>query len=433
MKITVLNYYKVAGVKVVSRLITNLSQNDKEILRGLAGKIRELAEAPKNYEKKQLWYSHNSLDSKRPMVLAFPEGSWGELLPENELKCEDKLARAWEYSLRQRIYTAEVIKDDNAVDSYFNIAWQINRGDFGVSVDKVHGANRGSYVWQPAIRDINAEFHKLKFRNPSVDRKLTHDMVNLAEDIFGDLLSVRIRGTHWWTLGLTIEVIDLIGLENLMLFMYDDPEGLHRLMAWMRDEHLNYIGWMEKEGLLTDMNENDYTGSGGIGYTNELPQKDRVQGMPARLKDLWGFAESQETVGVSPDMFGEFIFPYQLPLLEKFGLNCYGCCEPVDKRLDYILKIPNLRRLSVSPWANENIVAERLGRNYIFSRKPNPALICVSFNEEEIRKDIRKTLSAAVNTNLEIIMKDTHTVENQPWRIEKWVQIARQEVDKFLG
>jgi hypothetical protein len=80
------------------------------------------------------------------------------------------------------------------------------------------------------------------------------------------------------------------------------------------------------------------------------------------VKDMWGFCESQETVGVSPTMFGEFIFPYKLPILEKFGLNCYGCCEPVDKRIDYILKIPNIRRISVSPWADQRTIAERFGK-----------------------------------------------------------------------
>jgi hypothetical protein len=26
------------------------------------------------------------------------------------------------------------------------------------------------------------------------------------------------------------------------------------------------------------------------------------------------------------------------------------------------------------------------------------------------------------------VLKDTHTVQNEPWRIERWVQIAREEI-----
>ena len=100
-------------------------------------------------------------------------------------------------------------------------------------------------------------------------------------------------------------------------------------------------------------------------------------------------------------------------------------------RLDYILKIPNLRRVSVSPWTNQEIAAEKLGRKIIYSRKPNPALICVSFDEQKIREDIRNTLRIAKGCVVEIIMKDTHTVQNDPTRITKWVKIALEEVEKF--
>ncbi len=82
--------------------------------------------------------------------------------------------------------------------------------------------------------------------------------------------------------------------------------------------------------------------------------------------DMWGFGESQETTQVSPSMFEEFIFPYQLPILERFGLNCYGCCEPLNKRWYLIKKIPRLRRVSISPWADLHDMAEKLGSNYIY-------------------------------------------------------------------
>jgi hypothetical protein len=67
------------------------------------------------------------------------------------------------------------------------------------------------------------------------------------------------------------------------------------------------------------------------------------------------------------------VLPYQLPILSRFGLNCYGCCEPLDKRWEYVKQIPRLRRVSVSPWSNRAFMAEQLGANYILSMKPNPA------------------------------------------------------------
>ncbi|MEI7837755.1 MAG: hypothetical protein WCK05_15250, partial [Planctomycetota bacterium] len=115
------------------------------------------------------------------------------------------------------------------------------------------------------------------------------------------------------------------------------------------------------------------------------------------------------------------------------GLNCYGCCEGVHQRWNYIKRIPNLRRVSVAPWADQEMMAGYMGHTCIFSRKPNPAMICASFNEDHIRADIRTTLAIAGKLPLELVMKDTHTVQNQPHRITRWVRIAREEIDKYLG
>ncbi|HEY5563362.1 MAG TPA: hypothetical protein VIK72_16710 [Clostridiaceae bacterium] len=406
------------------------TEKEKNLLRELAYKVRQIAESKSNKEKIRLWYKFNELNPERPMILAFPEGAWCELIPEDTLCCENEILRSWEKTLKMKIYANDVLKDDQVSDPWFDINWQIDSGNFGVEIKRTSGEGRGSYIWESPIKDINEDFHKLKFREPSVNREFTYELKATAESIFGDILPSRIRGMIWWSLGMTWSVIDLIGLENFMLYMYDEPEGVHRLMAWMRDENLNYINWFEKEGLLSYNNESDYVGSGGVGYTTELPQKDKLPNAKVQLKDMWGFAESQETVGVSPDMFKEFVLPYQIPLLDKFGLNSYGCCEGLEKRIDSILKAPRIRRIAVSPWANQEIMAEKLGKNYIFSRKPNPSTICISFNEEEIRKDLRKTFQIAGNGVLEVIMKDTHTVQNQPWKISRWVEIAREELNK---
>jgi len=211
------------------------------------------------------------------------------------------------------------------------------------------------------------------------------------------------------------------------MFMYDDPEGLHRLMAFLRDDYLALLDYAEKEQILSLNNRNDYVGSGSLGYTLELPHDGKRVTDPVLIRDLWGLSESQETVGVSPEMFAEFIFPYQLPVIERFGLSYYGCCEPVHSRWESIRKIPNLRKVSVSPWADEEFLGKELAGKYIFCRKPNPAQISSErFDEQEIRADLRRTVRAAGGCTFEIVMKDVHTVANQPERLGRWVEMARE-------
>jgi hypothetical protein len=147
---------------------------------------------------------------------------------------------------------------------------------------------------------------------------------------------------------------------------------------------------------------------------------------------MWGFAESQETVQVSPSMFKEFIFPYQLPILERFGLNCYGCCEALDKRWDMIECIPKLRRVSVSPWADWGSMAEKLADRYIYSMKPHPADLAVPvLDEERIRKSLREAMKLTRDCCVEVIMKDNNTIGNNPENVIRWCRIAQEEASSI--
>ncbi len=408
-----------------------ISQKDKEVIRRLAGRVREIAELPVMEERRRSICSFNALKPEKPLILCFPEGAWRELLPESAMVCEEPRLRAWEWTLRSQIYWWEHINDDNALEPWFNIPWDITVGDYGVEIKEVHGEGFGSFRYDPPITDLEKDFEKLHFREFKVNRELVQENFGLAEELFGDLLPSRIRGYTYNTCSITWEALKLIGMEALFTNMYDDPDNLHRLIRFLGEDQKRYYEWLEQERLLTLNNENDYIGTGGVGYTDQLPQKDSEAKSPIRLTDTWGRTDSQETIGVSPTMFAEFVLQYQLPILEKFGLNCYGCCEPIQDRWQFIKDIPNLRRLSVSPWSDQEKMADYLGKKYIFSRKPNPSPVCTDFDEDIIRNDIRNTLKIAKDNVLEIIMKDTHTIRNQPDRITRWVEIARKEVDSI--
>jgi hypothetical protein len=198
----------------------------------------------------------------------------------------------------------------------------------------------------------------------------------------------------------------------------------------LRDGAMAVIDSLEERGLLYPNYDGAYVGSGGFGWTDELPQPD-FEGH-VRLQDMWGFAESQETVGISPAMFEEFVFPYQCSLLERFGINCYGCCEPLDSRWPVVQRFPRLRRVSVSPWANREFFAEMLGDRYILSMKPNPAdLAMPDFDEEHVRQVLRTDLRATRDCRVEVIMKDNHTIGGDAQRVVRWVELAREEAERL--
>jgi hypothetical protein len=210
------------------------------------------------------------------------------------------------------------------------------------------------------------------------------------------------------------------------------PDEVKELMSIITRGFMNKLDYLEKNNLLSLNNDGTYVGSGGYGYTDQLPGAD-FNGK-IRCSDMWGFTESQETVGVSPEMYEEFIFPAEKPIMDRFGLTCYGCCEPLDKRWHVVKNHHQLRRVSCSAWADLNKMAEYLGPNFIASVKPNPAIISYpDINRDAIRQQIRDILQTMKGCVVEIIMKDNHTLGHRPENVVEWTKITKEEVDKFIN
>ena len=174
----------------------------------------------------------------------------------------------------------------------------------------------------------------------------------------------------------------------------------------------------------------NYVGSGGIGASDELPQAD-FDGEHVRLKDVWGMAAAQIFSEVSPAMHDEFAVTYEKQFLEPFGLTCYGCCEPLHKKIDILRKIPNLRRISMSPWIEPIEGAEKIGSDYIFSFKPNPAYLSTDrWDLDVCRQEMIAVLDACKANGCvsEYIMKDTHTCRGEPERYDQWTEMAMELV-----
>ena len=406
-----------------------INAKDRQVLRRLASQVAELAARPIEQEKRGLWYQLNALEPTRPVIFCDPENGWNEIITIDQFECEGELALRWEMNLRKEIFWGTEMCDDRVIEPYFIVSHVYDESDWGMHERKIGGTDGGSYVWESPLKTYD-DLDKLHYPLITVNYEATERVVELATEVLGDILPVRLRTAWWWTLGMTWTLVNIRGLQQIMLDMFDHPDELHRLLAFLRDGHLTKLDFLEENNLLSLNNDGTYVGSGGFGWTNELP-KDDFNGQ-VRTVDMWGFTESQETVGVSPEMFAEFIFPYQLPIQERFGLNCYGCCEPLDKRWHVVKEVPNLRRISVSPWADIGDMAKMLEDRFIFSMKPSPTDLAMnSFDEELIRAKLRDALEKTRDCRVEVIMKDNHTIRDDPQRVVRWVQIAREEAESI--
>ena len=144
---------------------------------------------------------------------------------------------------------------------------------------------------------------------------------------------------------------------------------------------------------------------------------------------------AQLFTSVSPAINEEFEVPYMTEIFSRFGAVYYGCCERLDDRLDIIDRMPNIRKISCSPWSDREHFAAVLPKKYIMSAKPNPSYLAQpTFDEDVIRADLRRTIRAAKENGLclEFLLKDITTVCGDPRRLWRWSEIALEETENAV-
>jgi hypothetical protein len=359
----------------------------------------------------------------------------------DELVCVDPFIRNIEKSLYEIVRHADEIGDDIVVEPWFRIPWQLEISDYGVPIEAHHattssGSDLG-YSFNFGVQSEN-DAGKLHLRTRTVNRRESARQKELLEDIFGDILPVRLGGyDHFdpdpgyrpWLgnlyAGLTMDLFKLIGNDNLLTWVYDNPGLIRSIMTVIREDRKAHFKFMEKEGLLYQNTDTWMPCPGSYGFVSDLPSA--LDGHPVRLSDCWCWTESQESTPISPAMFEDFFLPSLAEVTRPFGLTYYGCCEGLHDRFPLIEKaIPNLRAVSVSGWSDLARMGELLGRKYVYSRKPTPAYISGEHPDWELlKKDVRATLDAAKNCSLEFCFRDIYTIDGDRSRLAKWVRMTR--------
>ncbi len=405
---------------------------EKIHLRELAQRYADVALSDEQKRIRTLWRMHNSLkETEIPIYI--------RAIPFHEdpdfpmLKCEDPVLRQFEYWLVEMLYRSQV-GDDYAFDPFFTVnASHIlpNNDIWGMPVQYSHKADGGSYVWDAPLKELD-DIEKLAVPRHEIDEIETAKRYEIISEIADDILPVTIdRRPAWfnWHGDIATDIAKLRGLEQIMWDMIDEPEWLHRLLKFMSDGIVKSHDEAEAAGdwrLASGYNQ-------AMTYAEELPDPS-ADSYPASRNDLWCFMPAQEYTLVSPKMHDEFMLQYQMPIMEKFGLVSYGCCEDLSDKIDILRKIPNLRRIAVAPAANVAKCAEQIGRDYVVSYRPNPSqTVCCGFDADKVYNKLITDLTACKETICDITLKDVETVEYHPERIKQFVEIARKAARKVQG
>ena len=416
--------------------LKSVSEKDRSLLRNLAGQVAEIAALPGHAQTADRWRRLNNLEPVRPMVW-INEIPWHEMDVNGELTLQtsDRFCRQVEEELRRTLYLWNHMRVDMVVEPVFYAPLAIHDSGFGIDeeVDYIqqdpHSTIRSRH-FHPQIQS-EKDLEKIKMPRISHDEAASERTYQTLVTLFGDILPIKKCGlVHKWFAPWD-ELIRWWGVQEALTDLILRPDLVHMAMDRLVNAYLARLEQWQALNLLSWVPGNYRVGSGGLGYADALPGPD-FDPHTVGPRNQWGCAAAQIFSEVSPHMHLEFALKYERRWLDQFGLTYYGCCDPLHHKIDILETIPNLRKISMSPWADVEQGAVAIGKQYVFSHKPNPAIFAGdAWNPELARRSLENVLEKTQGCAVEVIMKDISTVCYEPQRLWAWAEIAMQVVEKY--
>ncbi len=402
-----------------------MEPKEREFLRDLAKKKLEMANSPRQQELARLWTKHNDGESERPMI-HFEMGTVGDAGFHYACQCTSPDARDVEWALGSSMQNQRMVGDDYCVTPDFYVANGSWFKLFGLNVNVTHTGGVGFHI-NAVIENLDT-LDQIRPSLMGFDEEGVKRGMEYYGNLFGDILEIKpgMAGIHCCP---TNNLVHLMTMENMFTELYDNPDNFKIMMDRIADDYCRYFTELEKRGMLTPCCGNNGVAQGTFAFSEQMKKAGDIT-----LGDVWGFMDSEETVGVSPEMFHEFFYPAYKRISALFGRLSYGCCEPVHTFWEKsISKFDNLRKISISPWCDEEYMgAELRGRNVVYQRKPSPLFIGgtdYELDEDGFREHIRKTMRAAEGCPLEITFRDTYTLNGNLNKPRRAVEIVREEIE----
>lgn len=403
------------------------TKSDNRVLRTLAGEWAGWAAGDADEKRIERWRDLNDLRPVRPLL-------WINELPWNEfgddflsLRCADEFLRGVEQNLRRTLYARRHFPGDMFLDPVWYAEPAVSDSGFGLAIREEaipQGAGDvASHHYRPVIRDF-ADVEKIRDPEIALDRDETERRLERLQEAFGPELPVVPGGvaTIWyapWDI-----LVMWYGVTEALTDMVMNPELIHAAMRRLTDAQLARLEQFDALGLLCYGNGNYRVGSGAMGCSRELEARQPAV-PPVHPRQQWGCAVAQILGSVSPEMHQEFALRYEREWLDRFGLTYYGCCEPLDRKIDILRSIPNLRKISASPWCDLERLVGEVGRDYVISLKPNPEIFARdAWNPSQAEANLRRSLETLRGCNVEVVAKDVSTLRGEVGRLSRWAEMA---------
>ncbi len=395
--------------------MSNEGKPDNRLM-DLALEVQAIAQSPEHQRRRTLWADVMALRSTQPIVNFYMyRHAWKEL-HQSEMIYREGLPEFIELQLRAKLAQARDIPDDTPIDPslYIFPARPANgRPLWGIEAKYERDHDTQACRELPVI-ETEADVEKIVAPIFEIDEDATAANIDRASELIGGALPV------WpWTDDVGSSPVEpavsFRGIQNLLMDVYDQPQMVHRLMQKITDGIISLHRQREAAGYYR-----------ARGLNGHVPYHPVPAGLEKKLKGSWQYVSAQSAMGLSPQMYAEFIHPYDCRVAQTAGWVYYHGCEDLSQKCQIIRDLPNLRLFHISPWTPPEPVIQTLGNRFAYEIHSHPAQVLYDETLGNVRDELKRRCAAAKGTSHVLELADVETFAGRFDRIVRWAELARE-------
>ena len=413
-----------------------LALTDREILKPLVDRVLDLSSRQREQYKKELWAKFNALQpvDKIPVCVTFegiPAPQWDLMFGTNHLRCKGSLARQLESDLKKRTWAAQNVPDDHVLWPAVSVTAAAAPYDWGVPItwhspDDPLGAKKIVPFFADRI-----DLSKLRQPVTQMDEGATRFRVDEIAELVGGKLPVHARYPRLTDAPFDIAV-EMRGLQNILLDAYDAPDLLHGLMDFLTTaivadhKRREECGWLNAPADPSGKYQMVPIWRHISAY---LPEGFAAR--PPLLADEWAYISAQTSSGLGPEMYEQFVNVYDCRIAELYSNKTvyYHGCECLDRKLDSIAKLPNLRRHHVSPWSSVKLAAEKYKGGVVLEVHVHPTEVIFNASREQMVAEVANLVKQADGHPMCLNLSDVHSLAGNPATLKYWALAAEEALE----
>ena len=348
--------------------ILELVDKYKEIIfseRNLKNKeLYSFIDKEENYWFRDMWRGIPKKNFRKVPLLIIPDNQiWHHILKIDLKSFYSDSTEHLKQQLRMYIYKFENWEDnyyfDGKIYIWFNVMTEISF--FGPKVRFFEYREPWMEDSKPLINQ-KEKLDKLDFPDfhKSGLMPLIHKFYEEINEMLVGKLNVIFPN---WARGPFCLAVHLRGLENLLIDMIEDQEFFHKLMRFIVDSQKK---WIDERAKFLGIKKYPL----GTLFNDEI-------GSPM----------------ISPKLYENLILPYEIELAEyQGGILYWHSCNNTTDFYQLINKIPNLKMMHVSPWADLKEASNMFQDKVAVEKCIIPEQSILSADENKMKEDINKII-----------------------------------------